>query len=78
MKLKVWGSRGSIPVSDYPDTVWKRTHSLLEDFQQSGMSPDDYLKSKDFTSITGFGGNTTCVQLTTNSGSSLIIDVEVD
>jgi len=74
MKLKVWGSRGSIPVSDYPADVWNKTEKLVEDFQKSGMNPQDYMKSKDYTSLTGFGGNTTCVQLTTKSGNSLIID----
>ncbi|MCO4793050.1 MAG: MBL fold metallo-hydrolase [Bacteriovoracaceae bacterium] len=74
MKLKIWGSRGSIPVSPYPQDTWNEKKDLLLDFHNSGLTPDDYLKSKDFNSVAGYGGNTTCVQVTSKSGSNIIID----
>ena len=76
MKLKVWGSRGSIPAPLTPKQLEQKIEENLQAFCKS-----PYFSSKDIVTFlseqqiaagNSFGGNTTCVEL--KGDKSLIID----
>ncbi len=67
MKIKLWGVRGSIPTPQLPEKVDIQKRTLLQGFFDSGYtSPDQidtYLKRVPPNYISGYGGNTICVQV---------------
>lgn len=76
MKLKIWGSRGSIPSPLTPAQLEKKIEENLQSFSTSAhyssKNVSAFLAEQKISSGTSFGGNTTCVEL--KSDTSLIID----
>ena len=71
--VKLWGVRGSIPRPEIPQLMHQRITRLLEDFSDSKKDVVGFLNSQPATSISGFGGNTTCIEV--KSGDQrLVID----
>ncbi|MBN1647878.1 MAG: MBL fold metallo-hydrolase [Spirochaetales bacterium] len=77
MKIKIWGSRGSLPSPYTPPEVEKKMRQTLSDFFAAGYSTagdiEKYLADRTVGQFGGYGGNTLCVELTTPK-SRLIID----
>lgn len=67
MRLKFWGTRGSLPAPTYPDSIEARLRDLFREFfvqgyrQESDM--DAFLASLPRHRTTGYGGNTICVEI---------------
>jgi phosphoribosyl 1,2-cyclic phosphodiesterase len=76
MKLKVWGSRGSIPAPLTPQELESKTEAYIQEFCHSPFYPEKnipgFMAQKKIGSGQSFGGNTTCVELIAED--SLIID----
>ncbi len=77
MKLKIWGSRGSIPAPFTPLELEAKVEKYLRDFCNSSFYGSQDIKAfMDHEQISKgktFGGNTTCVELKAGE-QSLIID----
>ncbi len=77
MKIKLWGVRGSIPAPIHPKVLESQKRGLLRGFLESGRKDvseiEGYLKEIPTTFLSGYGGNTLCVEVSV-SGQSLIID----
>ncbi len=71
--VKLWGVRGSIPRPEIPQLMHQRITRLLEDFSESKKDVATYLNSQSPTTISGFGGNTTCIEVK-NGDNRIIID----
>ncbi len=72
MKIKLWGVRGSLPCPDLPQDLNARNLKLLKDFISHGKDPETFLKSVPKGHHEGFGGNTSCVQVSSKSGTIII------
>lgn len=76
MKLKIWGSRGSIPSPLTPHELELKTEKFLQAFchspYYSSKNIAGFLSEKKIAQGESFGGNTTCVELIAEE--SLIID----
>jgi phosphoribosyl 1,2-cyclic phosphodiesterase len=77
MKLKIWGSRGSIPSPLTPREVEQKVINNLQDFCNSPYFADknlaQFLSTRTLAFKSTFGGNTTCVEISHDT-QSLIID----
>ncbi len=77
MRVKLWGVRGSLPAPLSPENLEARLKDLLQDFFARGHRDasqiDAFLASIPPHRRGGFGGNTACVQVSTDA-ASLIID----
>lgn len=77
MRVKLWGVRGSLPAPLAPENFEARVRGLLQEFFNRGHSSalhiDDFLASMPPHRRGGFGGNTACIQILTDT-SSLIVD----
>lgn len=74
MKVQLWGVRGSLPRPETPDQMKERAQVLLKEFEKSGVkSSDDFLNSLPEQYVSGFGGNTSCVEVF-DGEEQLIID----
>ena len=77
MKIKIWGSRGSLPAPYTPAEVEDKINKSLTDFFDGGYTGKadikEFLKNRMTGRFSGYGGNTLCVELTTPK-SQLIID----
>lgn len=75
--LKLWGVRGSLPAPTPPEVLESKLINLLEQYDQRRslglLSPTEFIKSLPVAHSIGFGGHTSCVEVTT-SKTSLIID----
>ena len=77
MKVKFWGVRGSIPAPLTPDDYKNKINKILSIASKNDISDDD--KINDFISKlpnhlqTTYGGNTSCVTITTEE-ISIILD----
>lgn len=77
-KIKFWGVRGSLTTPMTPEEVREHALGLLEEFDiqkrlNSELSPASFLSGRRREVVTGYGGHTSCVQLTSND-KILIID----
>jgi phosphoribosyl 1,2-cyclic phosphodiesterase len=67
MKIKLWGVRGSIPTPLLPEKLDLQKKTLLQGFFDAGYTSaseiDTYLKRVPPGYISGYGGNTLCVQV---------------
>jgi phosphoribosyl 1,2-cyclic phosphodiesterase len=73
MQVKLWGVRGSLPTPISPLSIQERLHKLLTAIAESGK-PRDYKKIlNQFPDRGGFGGHTTCVEVSTRK-TTLIVD----
>ncbi len=74
MKIKIWGARGSLPSPHTPQVIETRIKDLLERFQPSGANREiagNFLSKLGREQLGGFGGNTSCVEVT--SGKDRVI-----
>lgn len=76
-QIKIWGVRGSIPSPPSPKRLNAQKRGLLYGFFKEGYRHpsqiEEYIESIPDYYISGFGGNTTCVEVNVN-GKQLIID----
>lgn len=78
MHVKLWGVRGSLPSPMTPDQIRERFVALLKDFEMfskanPGLTAESFLQSYPSQYTGGYGGNTSCGEVTYGS-SRLIID----
>ncbi len=78
MKVKFWGVRGSISSPIRPAKVEEKVKKILslaspKDIQ-SPQSIEQFLKTISFSTKCTYGGNTSCIEVTGNSGNTVIID----
>lgn len=78
MHVKLWGVRGSLPSPMTPDQVRERFTALLKDFERfskanPSMTADVFMEAFPRQYTGGYGGNTSCAEVTYGS-SRLIID----
>lgn len=72
--VKFWGVRGSLPSAPPPKDVVNHIEKILKDFVASGHADASaYLKNRELSSIGGYGGATTCVEVYTPR-TRLILD----
>jgi len=74
MKIKIWGARGSLPSPHTPQVIENRIKDLLERFQVAGQSRESaglFLEQLGREHLGGFGGNTSCVEV--SSGKDRVI-----
>ncbi|HOP64661.1 MAG TPA: MBL fold metallo-hydrolase [Spirochaetota bacterium] len=78
MKVKLWGVRGSIPTPLSSDTIEQKLVKALTFARPGDISSEEAVKSFVDTLplyIKGtYGGNTTCIEVLTDSGELIIID----
>lgn len=79
MKIKIWGSRGSLPSPMTPDEIKNRSLTLLENYVEAKkttpqLEPNDFINSVTPGLHFGYGGDTTCVEIKNKAGNSLLID----
>jgi len=76
LNIKLWGVRGSFPAPLPSAQLDKRLHDTLTGFLESnpegGADVQKYFNSLPRHAHTGFGGNTTCVELTSGNGRIII------
>ena len=77
MKIKIWGARGSLPSPLYPDALKTHIHELFHDFFDRGHKHktdiDKYFQELPQHKLGGYGGNTPCVEVSTQD-QQIIID----
>jgi phosphoribosyl 1,2-cyclic phosphodiesterase len=77
MKVKIWGSRGSLPSPQQPALQLSLLKNAIEGFLKAGHQTPDaidgYLAGLPRSQGAGFGGNTPCVEIKAG-GEQLIID----
>jgi phosphoribosyl 1,2-cyclic phosphodiesterase len=76
MKIKIWGARGSLPSPYTPAEVEARTEEVLHQFSLAGGKRESirpFMKSLPRELLGGFGGNTSCIEIST-AKQRLIID----
>lgn len=78
MKVKLWGVRGSLPTPIMPEKEEIKLRNMLNqfvDYQSKGgsLNVDEFLSTIPRHKIQGFGGNTACVQVSSEK-QTLIID----
>ena len=74
MNVHLWGVRGSLPRPETPAANLERAQVLLKEFERSGESSSEkFVKSLPPQYLTGYGGNTSCVEVTEGK-DQIIID----
>jgi phosphoribosyl 1,2-cyclic phosphodiesterase len=77
MKIKIWGTRGSLPAPLEPSVLDAHLKSLLSDFFETGHRTksdiEKYLAKLPRHRVGGYGGNTICVEVRTEK-DQIIID----
>src|SRR5688500_3669876 len=77
LSIKIWGARGSLPSPQLPSQLDAQIEGLLNDFFDHGHKKKTdipaYLKALPRHRLGGYGGNTPCVEVRTDS-SQVIID----
>ncbi|MBT4761743.1 MAG: MBL fold metallo-hydrolase [Bdellovibrionaceae bacterium] len=78
MKIKLWGVRGSLPTPILPAKSEQKIKNLLHKFvgfqkENSSSDVDEFVNSLPKYKVSGFGGNTACVQVSSEK-QNLIID----
>ena len=79
MRIKIWGCRGSLPA---PMTSTEIKHKMLDVLNSyndakemtSNLSANDFLDSLTPGLHFGYGGDTTCVEVSNKAGEKLFID----
>ena len=77
MRIKIWGARGSLPAPLAPADVESRIRSLFSGFFDAGFTTpaqvDSYLRGVPVHQLSGFGGNTPCIEIK-SATQQVIID----
>ena len=76
--VRMWGVRGSLTTPETPQEKFESSKTLLSEFliaQKSDVTlvASQFLSSKRYESVAGFGGNTSCMELKSKD-KTLIID----
>jgi phosphoribosyl 1,2-cyclic phosphodiesterase len=71
--VKLWGVRGSVPRPEIPALLHSRITHLLEEYSTSKLSVAEFMRQQPQVLVSGYGGNTTCVEVK-NGDDRLIID----
>ncbi len=78
MKIKLWGVRGSIPTPLNGDAVKQKVRRALLAARPGDISSeeavDSFIDTLPFSVRSTYGGNTTCIEVVTNSGDEVILD----
>ncbi|MBN2159570.1 MAG: MBL fold metallo-hydrolase [Spirochaetes bacterium] len=78
MQIKLWGVRGSLPAPISNEEYNRKVQSILERAVQAGITRTSQITEfmetlpEDLKHV--FGGNTTCVTVTSSSGKTYILD----
>lgn len=78
MRVKLWGVRGSLPAPTTPERMREQMKNLLKQYEQIrkanvNISPEAFLEAMPPYRAGGYGGHTSCAEITQGS-SRLIID----
>lgn len=74
LEITLWGVRGSIPSPHTPSEIEEKVKALLSEYAHSGAGDiEQFLTQVPRFKLGGFGGNTACVQVQSET-ESLIID----
>lgn len=78
MRAKLWGIRGSLPTPQQPEHDEQKIRQFLNSFvefqkKKNSSNIDDFLSQYKKYQISGFGGNTACIEVSTPK-QSLIVD----
>ncbi len=77
MRIKIWGSRGSLPAPYSPDALFSRVQGLMNGFFDAGFqSRSDISRFLDYyglPQVGGYGGNTPCLEVS-DEKTQIIID----
>src|SRR3954464_6393915 len=78
MQIKLWGVRGSLPSPLAPEALRIKLEAVLDQYgrlreSNSNISPSEFLSSLPSHAVGGYGGNTSCAEVTTKS-TRLMID----
>jgi len=78
MKIKFWGVRGSIPSpltgTDVENKIRKTLALARAGDISSAEAIDHFITTLPFSLKSTYGGNTTCIQVTTSGGDHIILD----
>ena len=78
MKIKLMGVRGSLPTPLGNEEYQKKISKILQRAVKSGLNDpgqiEDFIKKLPENLRYNYGGNTTCITITSNSGKLYIID----
>ncbi|MFL5815558.1 MAG: MBL fold metallo-hydrolase, partial [Bdellovibrionia bacterium] len=67
MRVKIWGSRGSLPAPLEPENVEALIRNSIQDFLRRGFTRENEIES--FCAqlprhlLGGYGGNTPCIEI---------------
>ena len=79
MKVRFWGTRGSLPVSVTTPIIRSKLIAALEGAAGHDLSSRDkveaYVDGLDFAIAGSYGGHSSCVQLEPASGANVILDM---
>jgi phosphoribosyl 1,2-cyclic phosphodiesterase len=77
MKIKIWGSRGSLPAPADPETVIAETKALFKEFFARGFRQeaqlDEFFRALPRHRLGGYGGNSPCIEVRSGK-TQLIVD----
>lgn len=76
MKIKLWGIRGSLPTPHPPQEYREILHHILNLYEQQRdmvKSPSQFLEKLGPETVGGYGGHTSCVQISSGE-HTLVID----
>ncbi|MBN2158609.1 MAG: MBL fold metallo-hydrolase [Spirochaetes bacterium] len=78
MIIKLWGVRGSLPTPVSADYIEKKLLKALMLARPGDISSEEsiqsFIRSLPFSVKSTYGGNTTCIQVTTGGGDLIILD----
>lgn len=78
MKVKFWGVRGSVPTPLTPQQLQNRIAAVIERIQPHDLTSEDtrevFLARLPAYLLETVGGNTTCLEVVTKTGTEIIID----
>ncbi|MCB1179355.1 MAG: MBL fold metallo-hydrolase, partial [Leptospiraceae bacterium] len=78
MKVKFWGVRGSIPSPVSGSIIKSKIEKILTLATPSDIlnpeSIEKFLKTLNFSTISTYGGNTTCLEVRDSDNNIIIID----
>jgi hypothetical protein len=72
MKIKLWGTRGLIPSTKTPIEIDTKLNDILTQFEDSPLNAKDFLKNLNRFKSSGFGGDTTYVEVKKDDKSFFI------
>lgn len=77
LKIKLWGVRGSLPSPIHPDVLLKRVEEILTQYQKLidakvPISPQTFIGTLPIHLTSGYGGNTSCAEVTIGDDRLLI------